>query len=159
MFVFSVFLWFDTGRLYPYYSKCSRSPCQSRVSTFLYVRTIMYSVSGSDLLPNQWFIIALKLTMTLYIIRLLPRGCMSHSLYTLILCGVFMDWLCELTTYSLYYQMYYFSFSGTCIPWICHERSFSEFYLFIWNQLVFNQRLRLFVQSPQPYLLIFAWRN
>ena len=37
-----------------------------------------------------------------------------------------------------------------CIPWICYERSFSEFYLFVWNQLVFNQRLQLFVQSPQP---------
>ena len=45
------------------------------------------------------------------------------------------------------------------IPWICYERSFSEFYLSIWNQLVVNQRLKLFVQSPQPYLLIFAWRN
>ena len=33
------------------------------------------------------------------------------------------------------------------IPWICYERSYSEFYLFIWNQLVFNQRLQLFVQS------------
>ena len=46
-----------------------------------------------------------------------------------------------------------------CIPWICYERSFSEFYLSIWNQLVFNQRLQSFVQSPQPYLLFFAWRN
>ena len=45
------------------------------------------------------------------------------------------------------------------IPWICYERRFSEFYLSIWNQLVFIQRLQLFVQSPQPYLLIFAWRN
>ena len=45
------------------------------------------------------------------------------------------------------------------IPWICYERGFGEFYLFIWNQLVFNQRLQLFVQSPQPYLLIFARRN
>ena len=45
------------------------------------------------------------------------------------------------------------------IPWICYERSFSEFYLSIWNQLVFNQRLHLFVQSLQPYLLFFAWRN
>ena len=45
------------------------------------------------------------------------------------------------------------------IPWICYEGSFSEFYLFIWNQLVFNQRLQLFVQSPQPSLLIFTWRN
>ena len=45
------------------------------------------------------------------------------------------------------------------IPWICYERSYSEFYLLIWNQLVFNQRLQLFVQLPQPYLLIFAWRN
>ena len=45
------------------------------------------------------------------------------------------------------------------IPWICYERSYSEFYLSIWNQLVFNQRLQMFVQSPQPYLLIFAWRN
>ena len=45
------------------------------------------------------------------------------------------------------------------IQWICYERSFSEFYLSIWYQLVFNQRLQLFVQSPQPYLLIFAWRN
>ena len=26
------------------------------------------------------------------------------------------------------------------IPWICYERSFSEFYLSIWNQLVFNHR-------------------
>ena len=43
--------------------------------------------------------------------------------------------------------------TGLCvgIPWICYERSFSEFYLFIWNQLVFNQRLQLFVQSPQSY--------
>ena len=45
------------------------------------------------------------------------------------------------------------------MPWICYERSFSEFYLSIWNQLVFNQRLQLFVQSLQPYLLTFAWRN
>ena len=45
------------------------------------------------------------------------------------------------------------------ISWICYERSFSEFYLSIWNQLVSNQRLQLFVQSPQPYLLIVAWRN
>ena len=50
-------------------------------------------------------------------------------------------------------------FRYTDIPWICYERSFSEFYLSIWNQLVFNQRLQLFVQSPQPYLLIFAWRK
>ena len=49
--------------------------------------------------------------------------------------------------------------SGLTIPWICYEKSFSEFYLSIWNQLVFNQRLQLFVQSPQLYLLIFAWRN
>ena len=41
------------------------------------------------------------------------------------------------------------------IPWVCYERSFSEFYLTIWNQLVFNQRLQLFFQSPQTYLLIF----
>ena len=46
-----------------------------------------------------------------------------------------------------------------CIPWICYERSFSEFYISMWNQLVFNQSLKLFVQSPPPYLLIFAWRN
>ena len=45
------------------------------------------------------------------------------------------------------------------IPWICYKRCFSEFCLSIWNQLFFNQRLQLFVQSPQPYLLIFAWRN
>ena len=45
------------------------------------------------------------------------------------------------------------------IPWVCYERSFSEFYPSIWNQLVFNQRLQLFVQSPQPYLLICAWRS
>ena len=45
------------------------------------------------------------------------------------------------------------------IPWICYERSFSEFYLSIWNQLVFNQRLQLFVQSPQPYLLIFCLKK
>ena len=31
------------------------------------------------------------------------------------------------------------------VPWICYEISFSEFYLFIWNQLVFNQKLQLFV--------------
>ena len=36
------------------------------------------------------------------------------------------------------------------IPWICYERSFSEFYPCRWNQLVFNSRLQLFVQSPQP---------
>ena len=42
------------------------------------------------------------------------------------------------------------------IPWICYERSFGEFYLSIWNQLVFNQRLQLFVQSLQPYLLILS---
>ena len=42
------------------------------------------------------------------------------------------------------------------IPWICYERSFNEFCLSIWNQLVFNQRLQLFVQSPQPYLLILV---
>ena len=35
-------------------------------------------------------------------------------------------------------------FCNINIPWICYERSFSEFYLFIWNQLVFNQRLQLF---------------
>ena len=45
------------------------------------------------------------------------------------------------------------------IPWICYERNFSEFYLSIWNQLIFNQRLQLFVQSPQPYLLVFVWRK
>ena len=45
------------------------------------------------------------------------------------------------------------------IPWVCYERSFSEFYLSIWNQLVFNQRPQLFVRSPQPYLLFFASRN
>ena len=44
--------------------------------------------------------------------------------------------------------------STKCIPWICYERSFSEFYLSIWNQLVFNQRLQLFVQSPQAYLYL-----
>ena len=47
----------------------------------------------------------------------------------------------------------------TNIPWICFERSFSEFYLSIWNQLGFNQRLQLFVQSSQPYLLFFGGRN
>ena len=31
------------------------------------------------------------------------------------------------------------------IPWICYERRFSEVYLSVWNQLVFNQRLQLFV--------------
>ena len=45
------------------------------------------------------------------------------------------------------------------IPWICYERSFNEFCLFIWNPLVLNQRLQLFVQSTQPYLLIFAWKK
>ena len=35
------------------------------------------------------------------------------------------------------------------IPWICYEKSFNEFYFSIWNPLVFNQRLQLFVQSPQ----------
>ena len=38
------------------------------------------------------------------------------------------------------------------ILWICYERSFSKFYLSIWNQPVFNQRLQLFVQSLQPGL-------
>ena len=55
--------------------------------------------------------------------------------------------------------MHHAILSWFIIPWICYERSFSEFYLFIWNQLVFNQRLQLFVQSPQPSLLIFAGRN
>ena len=45
------------------------------------------------------------------------------------------------------------------IPWVCYEISLSEFYLSTWNQLVFNQRFQLFAQSPQPYSLIFAWRN
>ena len=45
------------------------------------------------------------------------------------------------------------------IPWICYERNFSEFYLSIWNQLVFNQRLQLFVQSPQPYVLVFSMKK
>ena len=45
------------------------------------------------------------------------------------------------------------------IPWICYERNFSEFYLSIWNQLVFNQRLQLFVQLRQPYLFVYAWRK
>ena len=45
------------------------------------------------------------------------------------------------------------------IPWICYERSFSELYLFIWSQLVLNQMLQLFVQSPQPSLLFFPWRT
>ena len=45
------------------------------------------------------------------------------------------------------------------IPWICYERNFSEFYLSIWNQLVFNERLQLFVQLRQPYLLVYAWRK
>ena len=44
------------------------------------------------------------------------------------------------------------------IPWICYERSFSAFYLYM-KPIIFSQRLQLFVQSPQPYLLIFAWRN
>ena len=26
----------------------------------------------------------------------------------------------------------------TSIPWICYEKSINEFYLFIWNQLIFN---------------------
>ena len=60
------------------------------------------------------------------------------------------EWL-KWTRYVLQY--------ADTIPWICYERSFSELYLFIWNQLVFNQRLQLFVQSRQPYLLIFAWIN
>ena len=45
------------------------------------------------------------------------------------------------------------------IPWICHEKNFSEFYLYIWNQLVFNQRLQLSVQALQPYLLVSTWRK
>ena len=36
---------------------------------------------------------------------------------------------------------------------------FQWIYLSTWNQLVFNQRLQLFVESPQPYSLIFAWRK
>ena len=43
---------------------------------------------------------------------------------------------------------YYTWWTWWTIPWICYEKSFSEFYLSIWNQLVFNQRLQLFVQSP-----------
>ena len=35
--------------------------------------------------------------------------------------------------------------SHRTIPWICYERSLSESYLLIWNQLVFNQSLQLFV--------------
>ena len=42
---------------------------------------------------------------------------------------------------------------------ICYERFFNEFYPSIWNQLVFNHRLQLFVQSPQPYLLIFCLKK
>ena len=34
--------------------------------------------------------------------------------------------------------------------------NFNEFYI---SLLVFSQRLQLFVQSPQPYLLIFDWGN
>ena len=45
------------------------------------------------------------------------------------------------------------------ISWICYERSFSEFYLSTWTQLVFNQRLQLFVQSRQPYSLIFCLKK
>ena len=45
------------------------------------------------------------------------------------------------------------------MPWIRYGRRFSEFYLSIWNQLVFNQRLQLFVHAPQLYLLIFGWIN
>ena len=61
-------------------------------------------------------------------------------------------------------QMGYFKSESTvrmghAIPWICYERNFNEFYLSIWNQLISDQRIWLFVQSPQPYLLIFAWRN
>ena len=41
------------------------------------------------------------------------------------------------------------------ISWICYERSFIEFFLSIWNQLIFNQRLQLFVQSPQPDSFLF----
>ena len=41
------------------------------------------------------------------------------------------------------------------IPRTCYERSLSELYLYIWDQLVLNQRLQLFVQSLQSYLLIF----
>ena len=45
--------------------------------------------------------------------------------------------------------------AGT-IPWICYERIFNEFYISIWNQLIFNQRLQLFVQSPQPCLWVLS---
>ena len=64
-------------------------------------------------------------------------------------CGIFFWCIVGFVRWVYWY-------SATVIPWICYERSFSEFYLSIWNQLVFNQRLQLFVQSPQPYLLIFA---
>ena len=36
-------------------------------------------------------------------------------------------------------------FYTRAIPRICYERSFNEFYLSIWNKLVFNQMLQLFV--------------
>ena len=37
------------------------------------------------------------------------------------------------------------------ITWICYERSFSEFYLSIWIQLVFIQRLQLFSYRSRIY--------
>ena len=40
------------------------------------------------------------------------------------------------------------------IPWICYERNFSEFYLSIWNQLVFNQRLQ-FLFSHRSHIYWF----
>ena len=76
----------------------------------------------------------------------------AHFCYKVVHCGIFF-WCIVGFVGWVYWH------SATVIPWICYERSFSEFYLSIWNQLVFNQRLQLFVQSTQPYLLIFALRN
>ena len=45
-------------------------------------------------------------------------------------------------------------YSDYTVPWICYERSFNELYLSILNQLDFNQKLQLFVQSLQPFFMI-----
>ena len=60
------------------------------------------------------------------------------------------------TTDNCFFAVH-FMYNNCCdlfTPLVCYERSFSEFFLSIRNQLVFNQRLQLFVQSPQPF---FNW--
>ena len=54
-------------------------------------------------------------------------------------------WSAPIQLMSWYATSVHCSIPVIIIPWICYERSFSEFYLSIWKQMVFNQRLQLFV--------------